>query len=138
MFAQALNLLGTKRAFVVHGHDGLDEISVCAPTRVSELKDGLIRTYDISPEQLLGRQAQSEDLTGGDPAVNADITTRILEGEKGPRRDVVVVNAAAALVAAGVAQDFPEGIRKAEKVIDEGAAKAKLDALVRYTQENAG
>lgn len=138
MFAQALKLLGTRRAFVVHGHDGLDEITVCAPTRVSELRDGLIRTYDITPDQLLGRQARPEDLTGGDPAVNADITRRILEGEKGPCRDVVVVNAGAALVAAGVAQDFSEGIQKAEKSIDSGAAKAKLDALVRYTQENAG
>jgi anthranilate phosphoribosyltransferase len=136
MFAQALRLLGARRAFVVHGHDGLDEISVCAPTRVSELKDGLIRTYDITPDQILGRQARPEDLEGGDAAANARITKSILEGEKGPGRDVVVVNTAAALIAAGVAKDFPEGIRQAEAAIDQGAAAAKLDALVRFTNEN--
>jgi len=137
MFAQALRLLGTRRAFVVHGHDRLDEITVCAPTRVSELKDGLIRTYDVTPEQLLGRVAKPEDLAGGDPATNAEISKRILAGEKGPKRDVVVVNAAAALIAAGVAGDFSEGIRKAEASIDSGAAAAKLAALVRFTNENA-
>jgi anthranilate phosphoribosyltransferase len=137
MFAQALRLLGARRAFVVHGHDGLDEISVCAPTRVAELKDGLIRTYDITPEQLLGRIAKPEDMAGGDPEVNAAIMRRILAGEKGPQRDVVVVNAGVALVAAGVAEDIAEGIRQAEVSIDEGAAAAKLDALIRFTQENA-
>jgi anthranilate phosphoribosyltransferase len=137
MFAQALRLLGARRAFVVHGHDGLDEISVCAPTRVAELKDGLIRTYDITPEQLLGRIAKLEDMAGGDPAVNAAILHRILSGEKGPQRDVVLVNAGVALVAAGVAEDFADGIRQAEVSIDESAAAAKLDALVRFTQENA-
>jgi len=136
MFAQALRLLGTRRAFVVHGHDGLDEITVCAPTRVSELKDGLIRTYDLTPEQLLGRNSRPGDLEGGNPAENARITTEILNGEKGPKRDVVVVNAAAALIAAGVAEDFPPAIARAEAAIDSGAAAAKLDALVRYTREN--
>jgi anthranilate phosphoribosyltransferase len=137
MFALALRRLGTRRAFIVHGHDGLDEISVCAPTRVSELKEGLIRTYDLTPEQLIGRCAQPKDLEGGDPSVNAEITRRILAGEKGARRDVVVVNAAAALVAAGVAGDLSEGVRQAESAIDSGAAAGKLDALVRFTNENA-
>jgi anthranilate phosphoribosyltransferase len=137
MFSQALKLLGTRRAFVVHGHDGLDEISVCAPTRVSELKDGLIRTYDLFPEQVFGRQANPENLEGGDPGTNAEITKRILAGEKGPKRDVVVVNAAAALIAAGMAKDLSQGVQKAEKAIDEGSAFAKLEALVRFTQENA-
>jgi len=136
MFARSLQLLGTRRAFVVHGHDGLDEITMCAPTRVSELKDGLIRTYDLTPQQLLGRQARPEDLVGGDPSVNADITRRILSGEKGPKRDVVVVNAAAALVAAGMAGDLSEGVNQAEASIDQGAATAKLDWLVRFTNEN--
>jgi len=136
MFAQALRLLGSRRAFIVHGHDGLDEISVCAPTRVSELRDGLIKTYDITPEQLLGRTARAEDLQGGDPSDNARITRQILSGENGPRRDVVVVNAAAALVAAGAADDFSDGIRKAQSAIDQGAAAAKLDALIRFTNEN--
>ncbi|HQN17604.1 MAG TPA: anthranilate phosphoribosyltransferase [Syntrophobacteraceae bacterium] len=137
MFAQALRLLGAKRALVVHGHDGLDEISVCAPTRVSELKGDAIRTYDLTPQQLLGRQARQSDLQGGDPVVNAQITRRILDGEKGPRRDVVVLNAAAALITTGVADAFPPAIQLAESSIDEKRASAKLDALVRFTNENA-
>lgn len=135
MFASALQLLGARRAFVVHGHDGLDEISVCAPTRVSRLSDGMIRTFDITPEQLLGRTARPEDMTGGSPVENAEITRRILDGEKGPRRDVVAVNAGAALIAAGVAQDFAEGIRLAEASIDEGRARVKLEALVQFTNQ---
>jgi anthranilate phosphoribosyltransferase len=136
MFAEALKLLGGKRAFIVHGHDGLDEISVCAPTRVSELNDGVIRTYDISPELFFGKEAESEELLGGDPERNAEITRSILKGEKGPKRDVVLLNAAAALVAAGKAGELKEGIGLAEEAIDIGAAAAKLEALVDYTQEN--
>ena len=136
MFANALNLLGAKRAFVVHGHDGLDEISVCAPTRISELKDGLVRTYDISPEQFFSRQADAADLLGGDPNVNAEITRSILNGEQGAKRDVVLINAAAALVAAGKAENTSEGIKLAEKAIDSSAAMEKLDALITFTQEN--
>ena len=137
MFAEALRLLGSRRAFIVHGHDGLDEITICAPTRVSELKDGLIKTYDLTPDQLLGRSAQPGDLEGGNPAQNAQITRQIFSGEKGPKRDVVVVNAAAALIAAGVAADFSAGIKQAENSIDSGAAAAKLDALIQYTNDNA-
>lgn len=133
MFARALQRLGSRRAFVVHGHEGLDEISVCAPTRVSELNDGLIRTYDITPEQLLGRTAAPSDLAGGTPAENAQITLKILSGEKGPRRDVVLVNAGAALVAAGVAKDFAGGIEMARASIDEGRAKEKLESFIRFT-----
>ena len=136
MFAQAAKLLGAKRAFAVHGHDGLDEISVCAPTRISELKDGMIRTYDITPEQFFGKIADPEDMLGGDSQKNAGITRKILEGEKGPRRDVVLLNASAALVAVGKAVDFKEGISLAQTSIDSGAAAAKLEKLVRYTQEN--
>ena len=136
MFAQALRLLGTRRALVVHGHDGLDEISVCAPTRVTELKDGAVRTYDLTPEQLLGRQARREEIAGGEASVNATITRSILNGEKGPKRDITVVNAAAALIAAGVAVDFPQAIQVAESAIDEGKALKKLEALVRFTNEN--
>ena len=136
MFANALRLLGTKRAFVVHGHDGLDEITVCAPTRISELNDGLIRTYDITPEQFFGNQANPEALTGGDPEMNAEITRKIFNGEKGPKRNVVLINASAALVAAGKAKDFEEGISLAKASIDSGAAAAKLDRLAEFTQEN--
>lgn len=136
MFADALKLLGSRRAFVVHGHDGLDEISVCAPTRVSELKDGRIDTYDLLPEQYFGEPAEPASLQGGDPAENADITRRVLSGEKGPRRNVVVLNAAAALVAAGQAADIRTGIQQAEAAIDSGAAAGKLEQLVEYTQHN--
>lgn len=136
MFANALKLLGTKRAFVVHGHDGLDEISICAPTRISELNDGLINTYDITPEQFFGKEADPEDLVGGGPEKNAEITKSILNGEKGPQRDVVVLNSSAALVAAGIAENIKTGIRIAETAIDEGKALSKLDALIKFTQEN--
>ena len=136
MFAHALQLLGTKRAFVVHGHDGLDEISVCAPTRVSELKDGLIRTYDIFPEQFFTEQAEPADLLGGSPEENAQITRNILNGEKGPKRNIVLINAAAALVAASQAEDLKQGIRIAETAIDGGDAAQKMEALIKYSQEN--
>ncbi|MGC9964317.1 MAG: anthranilate phosphoribosyltransferase [Syntrophobacteraceae bacterium] len=133
MFARALNRLGAKRAWVVHGHDGLDEISVCAPTRVSELNDGIIRTYDIFPERFLGRRAEPLDLVGGTPAENAAITMKILSGKSGPKLDVVAVNAGAALVAAGVAQDLDDGLKMAEASIYQGRAMEKLEALVRAT-----
>ena len=136
MFANALKLLGARRAFVVHGHDGLDEISVCAPTRVSELKDGLVQTYDIHPENFFGATADPEDMAGGDPQANAAITLEILKGGKGPRRNVVLLNAAAALVAAAKAADFKEGIQLAAACIDEGRALAKLNGLIEYISEN--
>jgi anthranilate phosphoribosyltransferase len=136
MFAGALLLLGAKRAFVVHGLDGLDEISVCAPTRVSELSDGVIRTYEITPERFFGGCADPTDLAGGGPEENARIFRTILAGEKGAKRNVVLINAAAALVAAGKAGDLKAGIALAKTAIDSGAAAAKLDALARYTREN--
>jgi anthranilate phosphoribosyltransferase len=137
MFAQTLRLLGSRQAYVVHGHDGLDEISICAPTRVSELKDGQVRTFNLDPSTYFGDFAQAEDLAGGDPEANAAITTAILNGEKGPRRNVVLLNAAAALVAAGTAADFEDGLNLAGTALDNGAAKAKLDELAAFTQENA-
>ncbi|BBO75056.1 anthranilate phosphoribosyltransferase [Desulfosarcina widdelii] len=136
MFAEALRLLGAKSAFVVHGHDGLDEISVCAPTRVSQLEADRIRTYDIYPEQYFEQLAQPEEMSGGDPEQNAAITRKILEGEKGPKRNVVLLNTAAALVACEKADDLKEGVVKAEAAIDSKAAMEKLEALVEYTQEN--
>jgi anthranilate phosphoribosyltransferase len=135
MFAEALRLLGTRRALVVHGHDGLDEISVCAPTRISELRDGLIRTYDITPEQVLGRRAAPSQIAGGDPPRNAAITRSVLNGEPSAARDVVLLNSAAALMAAGRAEGFAEGIRRAEESIDSGAARGKLEALVHFTRQ---
>ncbi|MEE4114319.1 MAG: anthranilate phosphoribosyltransferase [Desulfobacteraceae bacterium] len=136
MFAEALRLLGARSAFVVHGHDGLDEISVCAATRVSQLENDMIRTYDIYPEQYFGRLAEPDQMTGGDPAENAAITRKILAGEKGPKRDVVLLNAAAALVACQKAADLKAGIALAEEAVDSGAAMGKLDALAAYTRDN--
>ncbi|MDJ0720673.1 MAG: anthranilate phosphoribosyltransferase [Desulfobacterales bacterium] len=137
MFAQTLRLLGSRQAYVVHGHDGLDEITICAPTRVSELKDGQVRTFNLDPSTYFGELARAEDLAGGDPAANAAITNAVLAGEKGPRRNVVLLNAAAALVAAGAADRFEDGIDLARKAIDDGSAKARLEALVEFTRENA-
>ncbi|MCU0539423.1 MAG: anthranilate phosphoribosyltransferase [Desulfobacterales bacterium] len=136
MFAQALRLLGSRRAFIVHGHDGLDEISVCAPTRICELDDGMIRTYDITPEQFGCRRAERAEIAGGDPAENARITRAILEGSPGAGRDVVLLNAAAALAAAGRAEGLEAGLRLAAESIDSGAARGKLEALVRFTRAN--
>jgi anthranilate phosphoribosyltransferase len=135
MFAEALRLLGSRRALVVHGLDGLDEISVCAPTRVTELKDGLIRTYDIDPERFLGRRAAPAEVAGGDPARNAEITRGVLAGGKGACRDVVVLNAAAALMAAGKTDGIEAGMRLAAESIDSGAARRKLDDLVKFTRQ---
>ena len=135
MFAQALKAMGRNRAFVVHGHDGLDEISICAPTRISELNDGIIKTYDLSPEQFFNHTANMNDLAGGNPADNAEITSSILNGEKGSKRDIVLLNSGAALVVAGKAADVKEGIHMAGKTIDSGAAANKLQQLIRFTNE---
>jgi anthranilate phosphoribosyltransferase len=136
MFAQALKLLGTQSAMVVHGHDGLDEISVCAPTRISELREDRIRTYDIDPEQYFGGLAQPGDMVGGDADENAAITRDILSGKTGPRRNVVLINAGAALFAAAKADNLEAGIELAAAVIDQGQAMEKLEGLIAYTQEN--
>jgi len=136
MFAQALSHLGARQAMVVHGHDGLDEISVCAPTRISELKAGLVKTFDLSPQQFFGGLAEPTALAGGDSAANAVITREILDGAAGEKRNVVVLNAAAALICAGTAADFPAGIKLAEESIDSGAARVKLSSLATFTTEN--
>jgi anthranilate phosphoribosyltransferase len=137
MFAEALRLLGARRAMVVHGHDGLDEITVCAPTRVSELRDGQIRTFDLLPGDFFDQPADPAVLTGGDPSENAAICRAVLTGEKGPRRDIVLINAAAALTVAGRAADLPDGLRQAAAAIDNGAALEKLETLAAFTREHA-
>lgn len=133
MFAKALLSLGVKGAFVVHGHDGLDEISVCAPTRVSELKEGEVKTYNIYPEIFFGAPADPDDLKGGTVSENAAITLEILKGEKGPRRNVVLINTAAVLVAANKASNLQSGIEMAKESIDQGHAMEKLNGLIDYT-----
>jgi anthranilate phosphoribosyltransferase len=135
MFANALNNLGVKRAFVVHGHDGLDEISVCDNTRVSELNNGSVKTYDINPEDYFEDLADHSDLKGGDVELNASITEKILGGEKGPRRNITLINAAAALVSCGKAENLKDGIKVAEESIDSGAAFEKLKQLVQFTND---
>ncbi len=137
MFALALQKLGTRRAFVVHGHDGLDEISVCAPTRVSELNQGQIKTYDIYPENFFNTRSPPEDIKGGDLTANMHITTDILNGQKGPKRNIVLINTAAALVAAGKADSLKEGIIMAEEAIDSKKALTKLNQLIAFTRDNA-
>src|SRR5213078_195809 len=101
--AEALSMLGTHRAFVVHGLDGLDEITITGPTRIAEVREGSVRTFEVTPEEFRLSRAPLEAITGGDAAENAAIVRKVLSGEKSPRRDVVLMNAAAALVAAGKA-----------------------------------
>ncbi len=132
LLARALGELGVERAFVVHGNDGLDEISLSTETTVAELRDKTVRSYTIAPEDFALPRAPLEELAGGDAHHNAQIIHRILDREFGPRRDVVVINSAAALVAANCASDFLDGVRQASHSIDSGAARAKLDALVAF------
>jgi len=130
--ASVLAELGVERAFVVHG-GGLDEISLAGETKVGEVHRGIVRVYEIRPEDFgLGR-APISAISGGDAAHNAALIRAILTGEPGPRRDIVIANAAAALVAAGRAADFLEGARIAAESIDSGAALNKLDALIAFT-----
>ncbi len=131
--AQALLQLGLKRALVVHGSDGLDEITITGATKVSEVRDGKVRSYEVAPEQFGLERASLQDISGGDVEANANIIREILAGKKSARRDVVLLNAAAALVAAGRADSITDALPFAERSIDSGAAKAKLDALVAFT-----
>jgi len=130
MFAGVLKNLGAKRAFVVHGADGLDEATVTGKTRVSELKEGLVTTYNIDPVDLFGELFPAVDLLGGNAETNARITREVLTGGGGARRRIVVLNAALAIVAGGKAGTLRDGIGTAEACIDGGAALQKLDALI--------
>ncbi len=131
--AQALSILGTHRSFVVHGLDGLDEITITGPTRIAEVREGTLHTYEVTPEEFGLSSASLSEISGGDAATNAEIARRILAGERSPRRDIVLMNAAAALVAAGKASSFKDGIPRAANAIDSGAAADKLEALRRFT-----
>jgi len=134
-FANVLRLLGSRRAFVVHGHDGMDEITTTTGTRVSELSGGKVRTYDLDPLTFIDESADSAALAGGDPAANAALTRRVLEGEKGPCRDIVCLNAAAAIVAGGKAEGLQQGWTLAQESIDSGKADSILTGLVAATKE---
>jgi anthranilate phosphoribosyltransferase len=131
--AEALSMLGLHRALVVHGLDGLDEITITGPSRIAEVRDGSVRTYEVTPEEFGMTRAGIADISGGDADANAGIIREVLTGEKSPRRDVVLLNAAAALVAAGKADHIESALPLAAKSIDSGAAARKLDALVRFT-----
>jgi len=131
--ASVLAELGVERAFVVHGAGGLDEISLSGETKVGEVRDGAVRVYEVTPEDFGLSRAPLSAISGGDAEHNAEIIRVILAGEPGPRRDIVIANAAAALVAAGRAIDFLEGARIAAESIDSGAARKRLEALIAFT-----
>jgi len=131
--AEALSRLGVRRALVVHGMDGLDEITITGPTRIAEVRQGAVHTYEVTPEEFKMHRASIEDLSGGDAAANAAIIREVLAGTKSPRRDIVLLNTAAALVAAGKADHLKDALPLAVESIDSGAAAHKLEALVRFT-----
>lgn len=131
--AGVLKNLGSKRAFVVYGSDTLDEITVTGKTRVSELNEGRIKSYFITPEKFGIRRSRLEDIEGGGPRENADIVLSVLKGERSPRRDVVLLNSAAALVAGAKAKDIKNGIGLAAESIDSGSALDKLMRLIEIT-----
>jgi anthranilate phosphoribosyltransferase len=135
--ARVLAELGTIRAFVVHGADNLDEISNTGESRVSEVREGLVRTFSVRPEDFGMPRATIKDLAGGDREQNAQIIRMLLEGEAGPRRDIVLMNAAAALVAGARARDLKEGVALAAQSIDGGAARRKLDTLIALSRKLA-
>ena len=134
--AQVMANLGVDRGMVVYGQDSLDEISMCAPTSVCEIRDGKFTSYEITPEQFGYERCEKGALTGGTPAENAEITKAILKGEeKGPKRQAVCLNAGTALYIAGKAASIEEGVKLAESLIDSGAALKKLEEFVEETNK---
>ena len=138
LLARVLGNLGSEHVLVVHGLDGLDEISTVGETLISELKNGCVSTYTLTPEALgLSTAAPSEVAAGSDARENAALLLAVLDGERGPRRDIVLANAAAALLVAGVADTLPDGVARAADLIDSGAARAKVEALRAFTADAA-
>ena len=135
ILANVLKNLGLKRGFVVCGMDGMDEITIAAKTKITELEGGNIKSYNVAPEDFGFKSAPAEELIGGDAKTNAQITTLILKGERSPRRDVVLMNAAAALSACRIAKDFKDGARLAAESIDSGRALDKLTKLIEITNQ---
>lgn len=135
--ARVLANLGVKRAMVVHGHDGLDEVTLCSSTTVCEVNGGKLGSFFLDPHQFGFSICKPEELVGGGPLENAEIARRILAGEKGPKRDVVLLNAAACLYMAGGSVTLRECVRKAAEIIDSGKAAVKLEQFVRLSQEVA-
>jgi len=137
VIARALAELGCERAFVVHGEGGLDEISTEGPTRVAEVRAGAVREFHIAPEQLGLLRAPLSELAGGDAEENAQLLRAVLAGERSARRSAVLLNAGAALAAAGIAEEIAEGVARAAEAIDSGAAAERLARLVRVSREQA-
>ncbi|MGG1551790.1 anthranilate phosphoribosyltransferase [Paenibacillus ferrarius] len=135
LIAQSLQALGLKRALVVASEDGLDEFSISAPTKVTELKNDTIATYSITPDDLGLRAHSIKDVAGGDAQLNAEIIRHIFAGEKGPHRDIVLANAAACFYVTGLVGTMQQGVKLAANVIDSGKAETKLNELIQYTGE---
>jgi anthranilate phosphoribosyltransferase len=135
VLAQTLAALGAERALVVHGEDGLDEVSPCAHTFAALVDDGSVEELILSPEQAGLERVSAADLKGGDPAYNAARLKEVLEGRPGPLRTAVALNAGAALWVAALAESLSDGVKKAQALLDRGAPREKLEALVRLTQE---
>ena len=131
--AEALSRLGLRRALVVHGSDGLDEITITASTRIAEVRDGQVHSYEVTPEEFGLQRATLEEISGGDASHNASLIREVLAGNRSACRDIVLLNAAAALVAAGRADHLRDAVPLAAKAIDAGAALAKLQALIAFT-----
>ena len=132
-YAQAMRALGVERAVVMHGLDGMDEFTVSADTVVSEIKDGRVINYKVTPEQFGFERCLKEQLTGGDKVLNAKITKDILTGTKGPKRDIVLLNSAYGLYAGGVVETIEDGVDLAKEMIDSGKAMQKLEQLIEFT-----
>jgi anthranilate phosphoribosyltransferase len=135
--AGALSRLGTKHALLVSSEDGVDELSISAPTRVVEVRDGQLRQYRVTPEEIGLAVAPPESVAGGDPEQNAEIVHRIFRGERGAARALAVLNAGAAIYAGGGADSLERGVRAAEQAIDDGAAAAALERFVQFTRQPA-
>jgi len=135
MFAAALRELGCRRAYVVHGSDGMDEITTTGPTRVCELRNGQLQTYELSPEPFFGACDEPESLAGGTPTDNARILREVIENKPGPARRIALLNAAAAIAAGEEAEDLRDGLEKAKESIESGAALGKLESLIAATAE---
>jgi anthranilate phosphoribosyltransferase len=138
VLAEVLQRLGSASALVVFGEGSFDEISIVGPTQVSELRDGKIRNYKIEPEDFDMSRADVSEIKGGDSAKNAAIISQILDGELGPRRDMVLLNAGATFYAAKKAPDISDGIKMAAESIDSGMAKQKLEQLIEMTNQAGG
>lgn len=138
VFAKVMREMGVKNAMVVHGRDGMDEITVTTKTLVNEIRDGKITEYEIDPADYGINYAKPEDLKGGSAGDNAKITRSVFAGEKGAKRDIIVLNSAAGLYIGKKAVSIAEGVKMAEEIIDSGKASQKLDELVKKTRELAG